>query len=332
MIRYSFSEDLRSCSLLNINSFRVSVISLLEMRRLKEPWESVKANKRQKILILGKTGSGKSSLCNALSGNQNSVELFQSSAGADSCTQRNEIADVFLMGDEERPVNLIDTVGFDDKDKNLDDDIISDLLATLQERVDYIHTFVITLNGQNSRFDKSLEDMLKIFEEMFGLQFWQNTFLLFTHMEMNAKSQKKRMERRGKSDEDLAEEFRKAIEKQFPYALNLKIIFLDALYDKSDSHEVEMFSKNLEKLWQTTSSASGIPTSSIRIFISDNRKLEKLFQEKQERHKLYDHLWNSETASDLKDSLELLRNTRKRTIAELKSLADEIDKYYRRYI
>ena len=301
------------------------------MTRLKEPWENVKGNERPKILLLGKTGSGKSSLANVLSGNKYNDELFQSSAGADSCTQRNEIADVFLMGDTEKPLTLIDTVGFDDKDKDLDDDIISDLLATLQERVDFINSFVITINGQNSRLDKSLEYMLKIFEEMFGLQFWRNTFLVFTHMEMDEKSIKKRKERRGKSDEDLGEEFRKAIEKQFPYASNLQVIFLDACHDKSDSYEAEMFSKNLEKMWRTTSSKTSITTSSIKIFVSENKKLGKLFQEKQERHKLYDHLWNSEKAKNLKSSLELLKNTRKQTIAELKSLADDIDKYYERY-
>ena len=268
---------------------------LQKMSRLKEPWENEKGNKRPKLLLLGKTGSGKSSPCNVLSGNRYNDDLFQSSAGADSCTQRNEIADVLLMGDEERPVTIIDTIGFDDKDKDLDDDIISDLLATLQERVDYVNTFVITVNGQNSRFDKSLEYMLKIFEEMFGLQFWRNTFLLFTHMDMNAKSVKKRDERRGKSDDAIGEEFRKAIEKQFPYASNLQVIFLDACHDKSDTFEAEMFSKNLEKLWGVTSSASSISTSSIKMFVSENKKLGKLFQEKQERHKLYDHLHSQNT-------------------------------------
>ena len=38
---------------------------------------------------------------------------------------------------------------------------------------------------------------------MFGLKFWRHTFLVFTHMEMDKKSIKKRMERRGKSVEDL---------------------------------------------------------------------------------------------------------------------------------
>ena len=150
-------------------------------------------------------------------------------------------------------------------------------------------------------------------------------------MDMNAKSVKKRIERRGKSDDALGEEFRNAIEKQFPYASNLQFIFLDACHDKSDICEIETFSKNLEKLWGATSSASSISTSSIKIFVSDNKELGKLFQEKQERHKLYDHIWNSEKAKDLKGSLVLLKNTRKQTIAELKSLADEIDKYYKRY-
>ena len=52
---------------------------------------NIKNNGRKKILVLGNTGDGKSTLCNVFSGfDPHHQAVFPVSAGANSCTQVNE--------------------------------------------------------------------------------------------------------------------------------------------------------------------------------------------------------------------------------------------------
>ena len=63
---------------------------------------------------------------------------------------------------------MIDTMGFDDPSKDHDAEIIAELVHKLHKGCDYVHLFVIAVNGQNPRLDGSLVSMTKIFEGMFG--------------------------------------------------------------------------------------------------------------------------------------------------------------------
>ena len=51
---------------------------------------------------------------------------------------------------------------------------------------------VIAVNGQNPRLDGSLVGMIKVFEGMFGQDFWKQVVVLFTRMPMDEKAKKKR--------------------------------------------------------------------------------------------------------------------------------------------
>ena len=61
---------------------------------------------------------------------------------------------------------MIDTMGFDDPSKDHDAEIIAELVHKLHKGCDYVHLFVIAVNGQNPRLDGSLVSMTKIFEGM----------------------------------------------------------------------------------------------------------------------------------------------------------------------
>ena len=99
-----------------------------------------------------------------------------------------------LGGNREHYVSLIDTVGFDDPNNDTDVQTIAELVTKLRNGCDFIDTFGITINSQHRRVEGSLVQMLKIFEEMFGEEFWKQAVLLLTNCSMDGKATAKRQE------------------------------------------------------------------------------------------------------------------------------------------
>lgn len=82
----------------------------------------IRGNGRKKLLLIGKTGAGKSSvkfkcmrilipifppcyqLCNVFTGHPHDAEIFPVSAAAVSCTQSTQFAETFFKGDKEKPI------------------------------------------------------------------------------------------------------------------------------------------------------------------------------------------------------------------------------------
>ena len=58
----------------------------------------VRNNMRRKMLVIGKTGTGKSTLCNRIAGLASNDTLFPVSAAARSCTQSTKFGNVAFGG------------------------------------------------------------------------------------------------------------------------------------------------------------------------------------------------------------------------------------------
>ena len=117
---------------------------------------NIKGNFLKKLLIVGKTGTGKSALANRIAGRPHNDSLFPVSSEAFSCTQNTQFGTIQFGGRNDRLISLIDTIGFDDPDNDTDIKIIADLVDKLVNECDFVHQFIIAVNGQAPRMDGSL--------------------------------------------------------------------------------------------------------------------------------------------------------------------------------
>ena len=237
---------------------------------------NVKDNMFKKLLVIGKTGTGKSSLCNRIAGHEANASIFPVSAAATSCTQTTKFGNVKFGGDKERLVSLIDTIGFDDPDNDTDVKIISELVDKLKNNCDHVNMFAIAVNGQAPRLDGALVAMIRIFEEMFGEEFWTQCVLIFTRVPMDKKGKKMRLKNTSKSDGDIAKEYLKVVETKFPKGGGLSYLFLDACFDEDDEDEENAFKEAMESLYAMVEGAPKLPTSKVNENVqSEHGKLKR---------------------------------------------------------
>ena len=67
-------------------------------------------------------------------------------------------------------------MGFDDQDSDTDITIITELVTTLKNKCSNANLFGIAANGRSPQLDGFLVAMIKIFEEMFGEDFWRQSY------------------------------------------------------------------------------------------------------------------------------------------------------------
>merc|ERR1712037_306971 len=245
------------------------------------PTDTLVDNGRKKILVIGKTGTGKSSLCNVLCGADHDAALFPVSAEAMSCTQRTFFCEAFFYNNKEEPFSLIDTIGFDDPDKDDDAGIIAELVLKLKHGCDFVNLFIIAVNGQNPRLDGSLLGMIKIFEGMFGQDFWKQVVVLFTRMPMDEKAKKKREKNSKQSDDELAQKYMAEVAKRFKHGKQIDYVFLDSCFDKEDPEEKRCFDQAMDKLLNALNAANDLPTSKVQEVATEKAALRREIAEKE---------------------------------------------------
>lgn len=246
------------------------------------------------LLIIGKTGTGKSALCNKISGQKFNSDIFPVSGEAASCTQNTALGAINFNGDPEKLIGLIDTIGFDDPNNDTDIRIITELVGKLRNKCSYMNLFGIAVNGQSPRLDGSLVAMIRIFEEMFGEHFWRQCVLIFTRMPMDRKAKRKREKTSGKSDEDIASAYVQEVEKKFPCGRGLQYLFLDACFDKEDEDEDAAFQGSMDTLFEMLTKAPKLKTSDVNEKVnSEHGKLKKRIAEIGEQEELLREFKNS---------------------------------------
>jgi len=267
--------------------------------------EDIRSNGRRKLLIIGKTGTGKSTLCNVLTGNPFNADIFPVSSGAASCTQKTKFCDAFFNGNNEDPVSIIDTIGFDDPSTDNDAEIVAELVDKLKNACDFVNCVVLAVNGQNPRLDGSLVGMIRIFEGMFGSKFWDQMVVVFTRMPMDKKNKKKRLRStENKTDDDVANSYMNEVKKKFESSVpeRLQHLFIDACYDEDDEDENKSFKEATYLLRTLLFEPDGLPTNQIKLVETEHQKLNEKVKKAEDERKEYEKA--AEDARKEKEALE----------------------------
>ena len=102
-------------------------------------------------LLIGLTGSGKSSLANGLSGEIK----FRTSNSTESETSNVDCFVTNFFGDQDQEnVIVVDTPGIGDT-RHIDSTHIHNIVKSLKI-IGYVNSFVIVINSENPRFDEQL--------------------------------------------------------------------------------------------------------------------------------------------------------------------------------
>ena len=73
----------------------------------------------------------------------------------------------FFIGPE---FTIIDTPGFGDSD-NDDDELIDEMMDVLKNNIEGCNGIVLLINGEEERFDASLQQMIREMQALFGEDF-----------------------------------------------------------------------------------------------------------------------------------------------------------------
>jgi len=203
------------------------------------------------LILLGKTGHGKSTLCNLLGDTSD----FLVSDSIQSCTKTINQKE-YINNENKVKISIIDTPGFSDSDGD-DPKIIEDMKNHLTNtNLPRINTILIVISIQEPRIDKSITNFLEIICCIFPLKdFWNHVIVVWTHYS-GSESKKKRDKEKAQKFEKEFIELTKSINEKFHISINtineLKMIFNEYDVEETDKsiiniNEIES-KKNINKI------------------------------------------------------------------------------------
>ena len=200
--------------------------------------------KKIQLLLIGKTGHGKSSLGNFLLGQKDLFKVFDTPTSGTQDTSKCE----------RNGLTIIDSPGLldsgNDANKNMDVEHYEKLVYFIKSQ-DELNGIIIVMNSQENRFSEDIQTMLKMICNTFEYKNFKFISFVFTKFY----GKKKVLEQIRKNKEEFVMQAKELIKKfygQDELPGTLPYFFIDSDLDEPDVHSLEEREKILK--W-----ASGLP-------------------------------------------------------------------------
>jgi len=257
-----------------------------------------------RILVLGQTGVGKSSLSNVLLGrdkeykNNNNRGCFYVGQGSEGVTTQTCANSGNYLGKQEvGPVTLIDTPGFGAHKWEAEREIVEELVDVLKNQVKFVHVFVIAMDGSKERYTHQMNTMLKLFGDIFSNRFWKNVMIVGTKWSFDSASEAKRAAKKPVKtvdswSNDKRTTLRENQKNRIPAEAKLQTVFIDTFYDVPPSNEsTAKFNEYTGKLWSFANEVEPFDMKDIEEALTElAQQKEEIRKAKEESDKLRDKL------------------------------------------
>jgi len=235
-----------------------------------------------RIVILGGTGVGKSSLANVFLGRDKNYDgskfhhgCFKVSPSFDTGVTRRTCADQGKWLGIGENVTVIDTPGFGSHVER-EQETIDGLIHVLKDDIQWVHVFVIAFKQNDNRLTRAFYSMLDLFQKMFGPKFWDNAIIAATHWNYHNGSIATRM----RSNPQITEEYwtsqkNNVLRSNFSIKQDLQSVFIDTYHDTSDNKEVEIFKRETRKLLEFAKSRTPFHLKDIKTALTEIQQLQQ---------------------------------------------------------
>jgi len=179
------------------------------------------------MVILGQTGTGKSTLANVLIGEEPNCKscTFPICNGLNSCTKETKYAIGMWLG-QGAQFTVVDTPGFGDSDQD-DNGLIDEMTDVLKNTIKEANALVLLINSEQQRFNSALQQMMREMEALFGPSFWKNIIMGVSHWAYDANSIAKR-NYTGMTEEKFLKEWNDQVKAKFHINMTLPGVFIDS--------------------------------------------------------------------------------------------------------